>query len=175
MSEPQSGASRRDGFNPALVPVTLDELQAAVGQEVGVSPWRQVTQAMIDGFADATDDHQFIHVDPARAAAETPFGGTIAHGFLTLSLLSAMFFETIRPLKGDRLGVNQGFDQVRFLSPVKSGARIRARFKLAEVKARPSGWVNVAHDVTVEIEGGGKPALTARWLTLSGPPGQGAV
>ncbi len=152
-----------------LEPVTLDELQAAVGKEVGVSPWRAVTQAMIDTFADATDDHQFIHVNPERAAAETPFGGTIAHGFLSLSLLSAMFFESIRPLEGDGMGINYGFDRLRFAAPVKSGARIRARFTLAELKVRPSGWVNITHDVTVEIENSIKPALTARWLTLIGP------
>jgi acyl dehydratase len=166
MPQPASRSER-----PALPTVTLDELRAGVGREVGVSPWRTVTQSMIDGFADATDDHQFIHVDPLRAAA-TPFGGTIAHGFLTLSLLSAMFFETIRPLEGERIGVNQGFDQIRFAAPVKCGARIRARFTLSEVKVRPSGWINIVHDVTVEIEGGQKPALTARWLTLSGPKGQ---
>lgn len=162
-------------YSPHLEPVTLDDLRAAVGQEVGVSPWREVTQAMIDGFADATDDHQFLHVDPVRAAAETPFGGTIAHGFLTLSLLSALFFETVRPIRDGGVGINYGFDQIRFIAPVKSGARIRARFKLAELKIRPSGWINIAHDVTVEVEGGAKPALTAKWLTLSGPGGAQAI
>lgn len=146
---------------------TLDEVQAAIGQEVGLSPWRTVTQSMIDGFADATDDHQFIHCDPERAARETPFGGTIAHGFLTLSLLSAMAFETVPRLEGAEMGINQGFDSVRFVSPVKTGARIRTRFVLAKVKARPSGWIEIAHDVTIEIEDSPKPALTARWLTLA--------
>ena len=122
---------------------------------------------MIDHFADATDDHQFIHCDPERAAAETPFGGTIAHGFLTLSLLSAMSYETLPPLEGADMGINQGFDTVRFVAPVKTGARIRTRFVLADVKVRPSGWVEIAHDVTIEIEGSKKPALTARWLTLT--------
>ena len=148
-------------------PVSLDVLTAAVGQEVGVSPWRTVTQVMIDKFADATDDHQFIHVDPAHAAAETPFGGTIAHGFLTLSLLSTLTYETIPPLEGSSVGINYGFDSIRFLAPVKTGANIRARYKLAEVNVRPSGYVQVAYDVSIEIEDQKKPALTARWLTLA--------
>ena len=150
-----------------MEPVALDTLLASVGKEVGLSPWRAVTQTMIDQFADATDDHQFIHCDPERAAHETPYGGTIAHGFLTLSLLSAMTFETLPSLEGSKMGVNHGFDQIRFLAPVKTGSRIRARFVLASVKARPSGWVQAAHDVTIEIERSLKPALTARWLTLA--------
>ncbi|TYR30213.1 MaoC family dehydratase [Mesorhizobium microcysteis] len=148
-------------------PLPLEEAMKAVGQEVGVSPWRVVSQEMIDKFADATDDHQFIHVDPERAAAETPFGGTIAHGFLSLSLLSAMAYETIRPIREAGVGINYGFDRLRFVSPVKSGARVRTRFKLAEMTARPSGWIHINYDVTIEIEGSKKPALTARWLTLA--------
>ena len=140
---------------------------ANIGKEIGVSPWRTVSQQMIDTFADATDDHQFIHVDPERAAAEGPFGGTIAHGFLSLSLLSAMAYETIPAIIGTSAGVNYGFDTLRFLSPVKSGAQVRARFKLADLQARPSGWIHVNYDVTIEIEGAKKPALTARWLTLA--------
>ncbi len=150
-----------------MQPISLETLLANVGHEVGVSPWRDVTQHMIDLFADATDDHQFIHCDPDRAARETPFGGTIAHGFLSLSLLSTMAFETLPPLEKSKMGVNHGFDQVRFLAPVKTGSRIRTRFVLADVKARPSGWVQMMHDVTIEIEGSAKPALTARWLTLT--------
>jgi acyl dehydratase len=150
--------------------ISLDELQAMVGQEAGLSSWREVTQTMIDQFADATDDHQFIHCDPARAAAETPFGGTIAHGFLTLSLLSAFAFETAPKIEGADIGINHGFDTVRFIAPVKTGSRIRARFMLAEAKVRPSGWIQVANDVTIEIEGSAKPALTARWLTLAFVP-----
>lgn len=153
--------------NWLLEPLSLEEAMKAVGQEIGVSPWRTVTQEMIDKFADATDDHQFLHVDPKRAAAETPFGGTIAHGFLSLSLLSAMIFETVPPIAGAEMGVNYGFDKVRFISPVKSGAQIRARFKLVGLTTRPSGWVHVDYDVTVEIDGSLKPALTARWLTLA--------
>ncbi|HEY4192833.1 MAG TPA: MaoC family dehydratase [Mesorhizobium sp.] len=150
-----------------MQPISLDDLVASAGKEVGVSPWRMVTQTMIDQFADATDDHQFIHCDPERAARETPYGGTIAHGFLLLSLLSAMTFETMPPVEGGKMGVNHGFDEVRFKSPVKTGSRIRARFVLASVKVRPSGWVQTAHDVTLEIEGEKTPALAARWLTLT--------
>lgn len=149
--------------------ITIEELLAGVGHETGISPWRVVTQEMIDTFADATDDHQFIHCDPQQAAL-TPFGGTIAHGFLTLSLLSAMAYETIPSLEGADMGINQGFETLKFVAPVKSGARIRTRFMLAQAKVRPSGWVEVAHDVTIEIEGSKKPALTARWLTLTKVP-----
>ena len=160
--------------NKRLDPISLEAVKAAVGQEL-VSPWRIVTQQMIDQFADATDDHQFIHCDPERAAKEAPFGGTIAHGFLTLSLLSAMTFETVPPIEGTTMGVNNGFDTLRFLAPVKTGSRIRTKFVLAAMKARPSGWIETAHDITVEIEDAPKPALTARWLTLSFvPPKEGA-
>lgn len=151
---------------PRLEPVSIDQLVANVGNEIGVSPWRTVTQGMIDMFADAIDDHQFIHVDPARAA-ETPFGGTIAHGFLSLSLLSVFSYESIPPLANVEMGVNYGFERVRFVTPVKTGSRVRGRFTLADVNVRPSGWIQVATDVTVEIEGSKKPALTARWLTLA--------
>lgn len=150
-----------------LAPLPMQEALDAVGTEIGLSPWRVVSQEMIDKFAEATDDHQFIHVDPERAAAETPFGGTIAHGFLSLSLLSTMAYETIRPLENAGMGINYGFDRLRFVTPVKSGARVRARFILAELTARPSGWVHMNYDVTIEIEDSKKPALTARWLTLA--------
>ena len=150
-----------------MTTITLDELKALVGQESGLSLWREVTQTMIDQFADATDDHQFIHVDPERAARETPFGGTIAHGFLLLSLLSAMTYETLPTLEGAGMAINYGFDKLRFISPVKSGARIRARFFLADVNARPSGWIQITYNVTIEIEDAPKPAITAKWLTLA--------
>lgn len=149
-----------------LKPITADELVAANGTEIGCSPWREITQAMIDTFAEATDDHQFIHVDPERAAREAPFGGTIAHGFLLLSLLSRLAFEAVPPLEGATVGINYGFDEVRFTAPVKTGSRIRGRFKLAHVNVRQSGWVEVNYDVTLEIEGSVRPALTARWLTI---------
>jgi acyl dehydratase len=151
----------------AREPVTLDMLSTFVGKEVGVSPWRSVTQDIIDRFADATDDHQFIHVDPARAKAETPFGGTIAHGFLLLALLSPMTYETLPPLDGAGMAINHGFDKLRFSAPVKSGARVRTRFVLAELNARPSGMVQIGYDVTMEIENSLKPALTARWQMIA--------
>lgn len=147
--------------------VSIDALPALVGTHVGTSAWRTVTQAMIDGFAEATDDRQWIHTDPERAGRETPFGGTIAHGFLTLSLLSTLAYEALPELKGDvRMGVNYGFDRVRFQAPVKSGARVRAVFMLGDADIRPSGRILFTYDVTLEIEGSMKPALTARWLTL---------
>ncbi len=149
--------------------IGIEEATKLVGKEVGVSSWRTVSQEMIDQFAAATDDHQFIHTDPERAARETPYGGTIAHGFLSLSLLSTMIFEAVPQLEGAGMGVNFGFDRVRFLNVVRSGARVRGRFLLAEMKARPSGVAEMHYDVTVEIENAVKPALTARWLTLAMP------
>jgi acyl dehydratase len=144
---------------------TLDEIRSRVGEEVGVSSWISVDQARIDAFAEATEDHQFIHVDP-EAAAQTPFGGTIAHGFLTLALLSRFAAEATLLPEGLKMGVNYGFDRVRFLAPVRSGKRVRGRFTLdsAEEKA-PGQWL-MRHRVTVEIEGEEKPALTAEWLGL---------
>ncbi|MBX8801650.1 MaoC family dehydratase [Ochrobactrum sp. MR28] len=149
--------------------ITLDQLREAIGTEIGCSEWRVVTQEMINQFADATDDHQYIHVDPVRAA-ETPFGGTIAHGFLTLSLLSTLAFEALPMLQGATMGINYGFDSVRFMTPVKTGTRVRARFKLADADIRPSGRVVNYYDVTLEVEGMVKPALTARWLTIAVVP-----
>ncbi len=148
-------------------PIAIEVLSTLVGKEVGLSPWRTVTQDVIDRFADATDDHQFIHVDPERAKAQTPFGGTIAHGFLLLSLLSPMIYETLSPLAGAGMAINHGFDKLRFSAPVRAGARVRTRFVLAELNARPSGMVQIGYDVTMEIEKSLKPALTARWLTIA--------
>ena len=144
---------------------TVLRLEGLVGREIGVSSWREVSQADIDRFADVTDDPQYIHIDPVRAA-ETPFGGTIAHGFLTLSLLSSFAQEAVN-LEGRRIGVNYGFDKVRFVAPVRSGARVRGRFSLASIEERPDGASAIRYDVTVEIEGGAKPALTAVWLSLA--------
>jgi acyl dehydratase len=147
-------------------PLTLDELRAAIGTEIGLSGWRTVSQAMINEFADATDDHQFIHVDPARAA-ETPFGGTIAHGFLTLSLLSTLAYEALPGIVGATMGINYGFDSVRFLTPVKTGSRVRARFTLEKSDIRKSGRVLNTYGVVLEIEGNLSPALKATWLTMA--------
>src|SRR5690606_25361416 len=109
--------------------IAIEDAKALVGQEIGVSEWRTVTQTMIDLFADATDDHQFIHTDPERAARETPYGGTIAHGFLTLSLLSTMIFEAVPRVDGASVGVNFGFDRIRFTNAVRTGWRIATRFR----------------------------------------------
>jgi acyl dehydratase len=144
----------------------LDEIRAKTGMEVGVSFWLSIDQARIDEFADATDDHQFIHVDPERAAAESPFGGTIAHGFLTLSLLSTMNYNCLPKVREQTLGINYGFDRVRFMTPVKSGARVRGRFLLAEARFRGAGMLMTTYDVTIEIENEKKPALTAKWITI---------
>jgi len=147
--------------------VTIDDFAGAIGTRVGQSEWRTVSQAMIDAFAEATDDRQWIHTDPDRAAAETPFGGTIAHGFLTLSLLSTLAFEALPEVEGATMGINYGFDSVRFQAPVKSGARVRALFDLAEADIRPGRRVLATYEVTLEIEGSTKPALTARWVILT--------
>jgi len=118
------------------VKVTIEDIAASIGKEIGISDWRVVTQAMIDQFAQATDDHQFIHTDPERAR-ETPFGSTIAHGFLTLSLLSTLAYEALPEIEGQSYGINYGFDKVRFMTPVKSGERVRAAFVLTQADIRP--------------------------------------
>lgn len=146
--------------------IHLKDIPALVGTELGVSQWFVVDQTMIDRFADATQDHQYIHTDPARAAAETPFGGTIAHGFLTLSLLSAMNFDCVPRIIEQTMGINYGFEKVRFMAPVKSSTRVRGRFNLAEARFRGAGMVTIRYDVTVEIEAERKPALTADWITI---------
>ena len=142
------------------------KLSEYVGKETGVSEWITVSQGQIDQFADATHDHQFIHVDPA-AAAKTPFGGTIAHGFLSLSLLSAFSYQTGVLLEGMVMGLNYGFEKVRFLSPVKVGSRVRGRTVLANVVEKRPGQFLYTWDVTVEIEGEERPALKAEWLTMT--------
>jgi acyl dehydratase len=144
--------------------VTLEALRAREGEEVGVSSWVPVTQADIDAFADLTHDHQYIHVDPERAAA-SPFGTTVAHGFLTLSLLSRFAYEARPRLKGTRMSVNYGFDRLRFVAPVPSGARLRGRFRLERVEDSGPGEVTLHWGVTVEIEGEDRPAIVADWIT----------
>lgn len=141
------------------------ELQSLIGQEVGVSRWIEVDQARIDAFARITEDEQFIHVDPERAKA-TPFGGTIAHGFLTLSLASAMSYDAVAPLEGVVMGVNYGFDKLRFLAPVPAGSKVRGRFKLLSAEDKGGGRWLLKHELTVEIEGAEKPALIAEWLGM---------
>lgn len=146
--------------------LTLDEYRAQVGREVGVSDWIDVPQAKIDAFAAVTGDHQFIHVNP-ELAAQTPFGTTIAHGYLTLSLLSVMAYGALPGIKGTRMGVNYGLNKVRFMAPVKSGSRVRGRFTLADVTQRADGAWQTTVAVIVEIDGETKPALAAEWITLA--------
>jgi acyl dehydratase len=139
------------------------ELQGFVGRELVVSDWVEITQEMIDTFARATGDHQWIHVDVARARRESPFGTTIAHGFLTLSLLSRLFNSAVT-FSATRMGLNYGLNRLRFTAPVKAGARLRARFAVKSVD-RIEGGTQMTWDVTVECEGEAKPALVAEWLT----------
>ena len=144
---------------------SIDDIRSRVGNEVGVSSWIAVDQPRIDAFAEATEDRQFIHTDPA-AAAQTPFGGTIAHGFLSLSLLSRMGADAMLVPEDLKMAVNYGLDRVRFLAPVGSGKRVRGRFTLDSIEEKAPGQVLMRHIVTVEIEGEDKPALTAVWLGL---------
>jgi acyl dehydratase len=144
---------------------TLEQIRARIGSEVGVSDWILIDQAAIDTFAKVTDDHQFIHVDP-DAASKTPFGGTIAHGFLTLSLLSRMAEDAMLRPEQVKMGVNYGFDKVRFMSPVRSGKRVRGRFRLTRFEERKPGQWQFVHEVSVEIEGEDRPALIAEWIGM---------
>ncbi len=150
---------------PGRAPITGPELAKRAGEEIGASAWIEIDQKRINAFADATEDWQFIHVDP-EAASKTPFGGTIAHGFLTLSLLSRMSYEAAPILDGVVMGVNYGFDKVRFLQPVRSGKRVRGKFKLLEASEKDPGRWLIRYEVTVEIEGETKPALIAEWLGM---------
>lgn len=144
------------------VTITLDQLKALEGKPFGTSDWYEITQDRIDRFADVTEDWQFIHCDP-EAAKQTPFGTTIAHGFLTLSMLSAMVYE-MPVLENVAMGVNYGFDKIRFLSPVPAGARIRAHFTMTHVDDSHPGFVTTRMNVSIEIEGQDKPALIADWI-----------
>jgi acyl dehydratase len=145
-----------------MIDVDVRTLGNRVGHEIAVSDWLEVTQARINQFADATGDHQWIHVDPARAALELPSKTTIAHGFLTLSLLSTLIRESIT-FTGLRMAINYGLNRVRFVSPVPSGSRIRALITLHTVDA-VSGGYQATWQVTIEREGGDKPACVADWI-----------
>ena len=146
--------------------VTLEEMRGLVGQAALTSDWFEIGQDRIDAFADITEDHQFIHVDP-EAAAKTPFGTTIAHGFLTLSMLSAMIPDDMPRPEGLAMGVNYGFDRVRFVEPVRSGSRVRSHLALLAFEERRPKQYQSRWDVTVEIEGSDKPALKDEWLSLA--------
>lgn len=147
-------------------PLPVTDYLAKKGQELGVSEWFLIDQARIDAFAEVTEDRQYIHIDPVRAA-ESPFGTTIAHGYLTLSMLASMSVSALPGLEGQKMGVNYGFNSVRFLAPVKSGKRVRGRFVLADAIERSPGVIQSTFDVRIEIEGEEKPAVSAQWLTLS--------
>jgi acyl dehydratase len=147
--------------------INASQIQDYVGKEVGLTDWIEVDQERINQFADATGDHQYIHLDAERAA-QTPFGTTIAHGFLTLSLLSMLSgMGGGLKLENTVMGINYGLDKVRFLNPVKSGAKIRARFVLASAEEKKPGNYLLKHNVTVEIDGEDKPALIAEWLGMT--------
>ena len=141
---------------------TIRELEARVGQEVGVSPWVEITQERIDTFAKAIEDFQWIHVDPARAKS-SPFGGTIAHGFLTLSLLSHLSEATFS-FSDRKMGINYGLNRVRFTSPVPVGSRVRARFTVLKFEEIENNGVQVTWSTHIEIDGAPKPALVAEWI-----------
>jgi acyl dehydratase len=145
--------------------IAIEDLIARVGTETGVSRWFVIDQARIDAFAEITEDRQFIHIDP-EAARSTPFGGTIAHGFLTLSMLSALAMDALPRPEGLAMGVNYGFEKLRFIAPVPAGGRIRGRFVLQAVTERAPLEYQARNNVTVEIEGSEKPALVAEWLSL---------
>ena len=143
--------------------VNFDDLKQQLGLEVGVSRWFTIDQARVDKFADLTEDWQYVHVDPF-AAKKTIFNGTIAHGFLTVSLLSAMYYDAIPMIEGSKLGVNYGFDKLRFLSPVKVGSKVRGRFELSDIREVRPFEISTTWRVEVEIEDFEKPALVAHWI-----------
>ena len=142
----------------------IADMKAKIGEAIGTSPWFLLDQARIDQFAETTEDRQFIHINP-EAAKATPFGGTIAHGFLTLSMLAAMMDGAVEK-PAVKMSVNYGFNKVRFLSPVKSGKRVRGHFKLLELDEKRRGQWQQTVEVTVEIEGEEKPALLAEWIFM---------
>jgi acyl dehydratase len=145
-----------------VIVVDLAQLGGLVGQEVATSDWLLITQDRIDAFAEATSDRQWIHVDAGRARAETPFGATIAHGFLMLSLLSALLRDAVT-VDGPRMTLNYGLNRVRFVSPVTSGSRVRARVALAAIDDKGDS-IQATWGVTIEREGGDKPAVVAEWI-----------
>lgn len=145
--------------------VKKEELASVVGTESGVSDWIGIDQARINTFADVTEDHQFIHVNPEMAKM-TPFGGPIAHGFLTLSLLSKMAEGATIVMEGVKMGVNYGFDKVRFLNPVPVDSKVRGRFTVKSAEEKRPGQFLITYEVTVEIDGIEKPALIADWMAM---------
>lgn len=145
---------------------TLEELKQKIGQEIGVSDWVDVTQDRINVFADVTEDHQFIHIDEEKAKKLTPFGGTIAHGFLSMSLLSAFAATGLPGIDGTKMGMNYGLNKLRFTSIVPSGSRVRGRFSMVAAEEKNPGQFLMTYGVLVEVEGAEKPALVCEWLSL---------
>ncbi|VAV93225.1 Acyl dehydratase [hydrothermal vent metagenome] len=145
--------------------VTIDELINAAGTDLGTSDWLEVDQTRINEFADVTLDHQFIHIDP-EAAAKTPFGGTVAHGFLSLSLLPHLMADLTMVPDNVVMGVNYGFNSLRFLTPVAVNSKVRASVQVKEVLVKKPGQYLITYLVTLEIDGVDKPALVAEWLTM---------
>lgn len=145
--------------------VSTDELRQLIGKDLEPSPWVLLDQQRISAFADVTEDHQFIHIDPAKAKA-TPFGGTIAHGLLTLSMLPSLIEKTLPALEGMKASINYGYNKVRFLAPVRSGKRIRGRFVIDDFSETGPGRYQLLTTITVEIEGEDKPALIAEWISM---------
>ncbi|MCH2346497.1 MAG: MaoC family dehydratase [Pseudomonadales bacterium] len=146
--------------------LSVDQLNDYIGEEVGISEWLLVDQERINQFAEATGDHQYIHVDSERAA-QTPFGTTIAHGFLTMSLVVLMGYEGSTKLKNSVMGINYGFDKLRFINPVKVNSKIRGRFRLISAEEKNTNQWLLKHNITVEIAGEEKPALVAEWLGMT--------
>ncbi len=149
----------------ALTRNSYAELKSKVGKKVGVSEWFNVNQTMIDQFASLTQDHFFIHVDPDRVVKETPFTSTIAHGFLSVSMLSAMSYTCVPGIKDAHFGLNYGFNRMRFVSPVPVNSRIRGNFSLKEMDKKETGEITMVFDVFVELENQEKPVVVAEWIT----------
>ena len=149
----------------ALIKLSFDEVSAQLGKVVGKSEWYLIDQAMIDSFANLTKDNFFIHVDPERAMKETPLGSTIAHGFLSVSLLSAMSYDCVPGIEGAHFGLNYGFNKLRFVSPVPVNSRIRGHFTLNNIEKKDTGEITMIYDVIVELENQEKPVLAAEWIT----------
>ena len=144
--------------------LTVVGLRAKIGQEVGCGSWLTISQEMIDTFANLTNDYQYIHVNQRKAMTETSYGGTIVHGFLTLSMLTQMLMSAAPTIKGVSTSINYGFDKIRFLSPVRSDSAIRGRFTLAAVEERVPNELTVRYETTLEIRDNDRPALFADWL-----------
>ena len=143
---------------------TLEQMRQRIGNDFGSSAWMMIDQPMISRFATLTQDEYFIHVDPERAARETPHGGTIAHGFLTLSLLAQMGYQVCPLVEGTKSGVNYGFNRLRFVAPVPTGSRVRGHFRLKDFEVQPGKRWTATWEVIIEIEGADKPAIVAEWL-----------